>query len=630
MGKKSIEVNYLYFGAFLALLLFTSGGGIFTKPPLSGSRFFFFLYALGQALFEVSSLIFIQWLCRRFLGKLASTFFIGATFTLLFFHLLDFVMDRILNLSVWETIHFVFDESLENFLYLLDASGVSFWVWMLLFGSVALIPLFGVILYRWTEKITSIKLLHLRYEYFLQSFVCIPAALMFWEFSAAPLLHLDAYTSFIKSIPWKSTFFSPQSVKYPLTASLKKPQNELTVQKAIRQDKTRLGIKPNIYLFVAESLRDDFLTKEIAPHLHHFKQAAAPFALTLSNANGSHLSWFSLFHSQFSYAWRLTQKMGWKMGSPPLALLKKWGYKIRVYTSAELHYYGMEDLLFGADKQLVDSYQTFHHPSPLSAADSDGKTMEKWKEDCSKHPEWEEGQVFIFFWDATHFNYSWPSDWKIQFTPIAKEIEYLKIFQSEEGIQKIKNRYRNAISYIDSLFGDFLQHVASQKNAVIAFVGDHGEEFFERGHLFHGSHLSQEQTCVPIYIKFGQRKIDFSSKIVSQMDVFPSILHHLKGEQIQFLEGQSIFDRHRWPYAVASRFNGGKAPYEFFIHNGTYKLIAQFPNRQDIFAPGSLRVCSISDALDGSSGCDGNVSPWIASQFDPALKRLFRGSCSKE
>lgn len=630
MDKRAIKVNYLYFGVFLILLLFTSGGGIFTKPPLSGSRFFFFLYALGQALFEVAAFMFIQWLCQRFLGKIASMLFIGITFTLLFFHLLDFVMDRILNLSAWETICFVFDETWDNFLYLLDASGVSFWIWMLCFSATALIPVLGALLYWWTEKFFPTKPLYIRYEHFLQTFICIPAALIFWEFSASSLLHPDAYTSFIKSIPWKLTFLSPKSVQYPLPAALQQPHDEIAVQKAILQDKTWLGVKPNIYLFIAESLREDFLTEDVAPHLYAFKQSAAPFSLTLSNANGSHLSWFSLFHSQFSYAWRIRQQMDWKMGSPPLALLKKWGYKIRVYSSAELNYYGMEEFLFGSKNHLVDSYQTFHHRSPVSAADSDEKTVAKWKEDLLNHPEWDQGQVFIFFWDSTHFNYSWPSDWKIKFTPIAKEIDYLKIFQSEEDIAKIKNRYRNAISYIDSLFGDFLHKVSLQKNAVIAFLGDHGEEFFEHGHLFHGSHLSQEQTHVPIYIKFGQRKVDFTSKLVSQMDVFPSILHHLKGEKIPFLEGQSIFERNRWPYVVACRFNGGKTPYEFLIHNGAYKMIVQFPNRKNIFAQESLRVCSVSDLHDESGHCESHSFPWIASQFDPAVARLFRGSCSKK
>ena len=105
------------------------------------------------------------------------------------------------------------------------------------------------------------------------------------------------------------------------------------------------------------------------------------------------------------------------MGSPPLKLLKKWGYQVRVYSSAQLNYYGMETLLFGKGAHLVDSYQTFPHVPPLEAADSDAQAIAKLQSDMEKNPSLQEGQVFIIFWDATHFNYSWPKNWSPKFEP---------------------------------------------------------------------------------------------------------------------------------------------------------------------------------------------------------------------
>ena len=64
-----------------------------------------------------------------------------------------------------------------------------------------------------------------------------------------------------------------------------------------------LNHKPDIYLFVIESLREDYITVENSPHLNQFKEKNVSFDLTLSNANATHNSWFSLFHSKFPFYW---------------------------------------------------------------------------------------------------------------------------------------------------------------------------------------------------------------------------------------------------------------------------------------------------------------------------------------
>jgi hypothetical protein len=628
MDRKQIEVNYLYFGAFLGLLLMTSGSGIFTKAGLGDSRSVFFLYAAGQALFETLALIFLGWIIRIYLGSTAAMAYIGGTFVFLIMHLIDFVLNRILDLSIWDTIEvFVFGESWSNFIYLLDASGVPIWIWMLAVGAFAALPFIGMAIHSWTNRIVCRRRpLFVRPEWLLQAFLCIPAALCFWEYSSSRLLHPDAYTSLLQSLPWKWTFLQPQAVQYPMSASLFHPGKEKDMRAAIDADPTVLSQKPNIYLFVIESFREDFIDPNAAPHLHRFKQEANHFDLGLSNANGSHLSWFSIFHSQFSYFWNHLQSKGWTMGSPPINLLKKWGYKIRVYSSAQLKYYGMDELLFGKDLHLIDSYQTFHHAPPATAADSDRQALAKWKKDLSDNPDLAQGQCVIVFWDSTHFNYSWPQDWKLKFTPISKECDYFNVIQSPKKIEKIKNRYRNSVNYVDSLFGDFLKDLPDKENAIVIVTGDHGEEFLEHGHLFHGSHLTHEQTNIPLYMKFGQRIESETPRVVSQMDIFPSLLHHLSGRQIAFLEGRSIFSQGHWPYAIIARFNAGCSPYEFCVHNGDHKLIARFDNKKDMFRSAGLKIRSLWNKQDQCpfSDCNHhNMKEWVQMEFGPAIERVF-------
>ena len=112
------------------------------------------------------------------------------------------------------------------------------------------------------------------------------------------------------------------------------------------------------------------------------------------------------------------------MGSPPLAFLKKQGYKIHVYTSAQLEYYGLGRLLFGHENSLLDSYQSFHRSFPLKPADGDADALAKLQQDLAANPSLHEGQIFIIFWDSTHFNYSWAKNWTPKFIPFAGELAF--------------------------------------------------------------------------------------------------------------------------------------------------------------------------------------------------------------
>jgi hypothetical protein len=284
------SINYLYFGIFFLTLVFISAGNIFDRGDFTGSRFYFFLYAFGQAFLEVTLFVFIADLLKRVSNR-AFYCFIGFTFAVFILHSLDFMMSRVLDISIFRTVKiFVLDETFENFLTLLDASGVPNWVWLIFFSLIAMLPMVGVLLYRLSAKLVEKKPLYLRRMYFLQAFVCIPTALAVWDFSAGRVLHPDAYTSFIKAIPWKCTFTHPDRSIFQVKGPIKTPKTEAMLRQAIALDNTVLKKKPNIYLFVIESLREDSITEEIAPNLHQFKQDYTHFDLAVSNGNASNLS----------------------------------------------------------------------------------------------------------------------------------------------------------------------------------------------------------------------------------------------------------------------------------------------------------------------------------------------------
>lgn len=617
MGRK---VNYLYFGIFFLLLVLLISSSIFTKESLGGSEVFFFLYALGQVMVEIALCILIAFLLRTYAGRILTACFIGATFVAMIVHIFDFFMDRILDFSVWEAVNvFVLQESFENFLFLLDASGISLWVWLAFFALMATLPFVGIFVYHLTDKLASKRACPLSHSHFFQIVLCVPVALLLWDFSASKVIQPNAYTAFRKSLPWKATFLQPKTTLLNLPAPLKEPPAESLIADAIVKDQTTLAKRPNIFLIITESLREDCMRMDVAPNLAQFKSDFVQFDRAISGGNATHISWFSIFHSELPFHWKTCQLQR-KLGSPALQLLKKWGYQIHLYTSAQLSYYNMEELLFGENCYLLDTKQTFHHAPPTSAADSDAAALEKMQKDIKENPNFKEGNLFILFWDCTHFDYSWGKNWSPKFKPFAKEFAYFRTIQSEKTIQAIRNKYQNAVNYMDSLFGRLM--ATMENDAVVIFTGDHGEEFFEKGHLFHLSHLSKEQTSVPLYFKFGDgsKKVK-NQAVISHLDIFPSLLDYLGAPKMAFLKGRSIFQESAKPFAITARFNAGCTPYEFSIHNGENKLIAQFESAKEIYKAKALKIISLKTHED-QVVLPLEPSAWIESEFGDAIKNL--------
>ena len=409
---------------------------------------------------------------------------------------------------------------------MLTASGLPLWVWFGFFALLAIIPIIGIAIYRMTEWLTDKKPLGIRFGMMIQLSFCIPVALFLWDFSASRVLHREAHFSFIKSLPWKMTFLHPRIPILHLSHPLALPKTTDQIEQAIDNFSHSIQKKPNIYLFIVESLRDDAICPEIAPCLSQFRDENLHSNIALSNANATQISWFSIFHSNFPYYWNRINHQKENTGSPALSSCGKWDTKSRVYTSADLVYYGMDELLFGKNGELASSIKYFPHAAPKEAWESDEETIMAFARDLSNHPHYREGQCFIFFWDATHFDYSWPKHKPALFSPIAKGMNYFKAYNSKENIKSIKNAYKNAVNYIDTLFDHFLSIVPDREQSLIGFTGDHGEEFFEHGHLFHLSQLSDVQIQVPIFFQLP-RKPAAMPYLVTQMDIFPTLIDAL-------------------------------------------------------------------------------------------------------
>lgn len=613
------KVNFLYFAfLFICLTAVHSFHLLLLDAPVSQQGMF--LVDIGlQCFLESLLLLVLAELIFRYLHKTIFFVYIAATFLLLISQVIDFFLVRILDLTVWFGFGLVQEESWENFMEILEASSVSLSVWLLFGAMLVLLPLAGVLLFFFFDRLGKKRAMTLKHQ--LLFFGTALMGLIFWDFyNIAPQDSIH-YEKLRRALPFKSALFSPDLSKLKLGVLSAPCQKEIETTLALKH-------APDIYIFVIESLREDFITSEIAPNLFQFKKENVACDLSLSAANATHLSWFSLFSSQYPFNWSRSANFSKKEGSPPLKLLKERGYSIHVYSSAGLGFYELGERLFGKGRKLADSFFVNAQESQIAICEKDEKILQALSQKM-KDERGEGKHLHIVFLNSTHFDYSWPKKTDTHFLPFQEEIDYFKAAYSKEEVEGIKNRYRNAIHYLDFLFGKFmstLKETNASDEAIVVVTGDHGEEFYEDGHLFHGSTLNRQQTQVPLYFKFGNNSQLPSSErsiLTSHIDIFPTLFHYLFQQELvtPVLQGESIFqEKGRWPYAVVARYNGGSDPTEILIHNGRRKIICRMAPSNEIFPKTQLSILSVKDLYDQNVPLDFSL---VREEFGAALERLF-------
>lgn len=621
-SKNKIDINYIFFGLFLVISLIMGTLSVLTiKNAPFYAKIFFLIYSYGQSILEICLIALGAVILRKYFPKIIFYAFIGLSFIFFIIPVIDYAIFKVMDITFWEGLDIALDESLENFIEMLHATSIPFFIWIIC-GILALfLPVLGVFFYKICDKISNKKRLTIYEDHFIQIFFCIPLALFIWDFKASSTINPNLYSEYTRTLPWKFTFVQPKTLTIDSLVELKKPKTEKDILSLIDNKDLKVEKKPNIFIFVIESLRNDFITNEIAPTLYKFKQENISFERSLSNANGTQLSWFALFYSNYPFHWKYYKDINWSSGATSLHILKKMGYDINVYSAPELKYYSMIDLLFGPKACLAKSFYLFPHYHPKEACDSDIEALKQMENNLKK-----DQNIYITFFDSTHFLYSFPKDYKTPFIPYA-DVENFNIYSSFDNIELIKNRYRNAINFTDTLLNSFFNKLKEKNlwdDAIIIITGDHGEEFNEEGHLFHASHLSSMQTNVPIFFKLGKnlRKIP-SRKLVCHMDVFPSIFDYIFEKNIfeDSLFGESIFNETKFPFVITTRYNASRSPYEFFIHTENEKLTLRFKNKKEIFKNQHIQIISYKDKDDNTIEISSKQK--ILNTFEKAINKIF-------
>ncbi len=111
-------------------------------------------------------------------------------------------------------------------------------------------------------------------------------------------------------------------------------------------------------------------------------------------------------------------------------------------------------------------------------------------------------------------------------------------------VQYMVNLYREEIAYTDFHIGRLLEHIKKlnlEKDVLVVFTADHGEEFLERDWIGHGRHLYDELIHVPLIFRHSSiRGGKLCDTPVSTLDVAPTILDFLDLSEGWKTDGQSL------------------------------------------------------------------------------------------
>lgn len=585
--KKEFSVNWIfYLCCFVLLGLFNLFLSYNSNLDLS-LKIYAFCYGTLQSFVEILLIVGMgHWIHKKF-PLWVYHFFIGSIFIFLLIHFINTILVRMVDSHFDYAWNIFFSGSYQHFLSSIRSLDVNPLFVALVFSAFVVVPLLGIgfyrIFHRRRKNFSSSR-------YYMMLFSCV-CALFLFDLATIHNWSPNLIRRFQRILPFTKSFVSHLGPIVHLKQVLKPSLDE----KGLRAQLPPLQLQytTNIYLFVVEAFRKDHIQQKITPHLFALSQKNL-CETGISSANSTHQSWYSIFHSNYPFYWKTT-KSDWKNGGLPLQMLKNAGYKIRVYASTDLKYFAMDQLLFGTNTQLLEAYHDFSLQTSLSPAERDKLAIEKLKEDILKH---REKNVFITFIDSTHSNYNWTEDFPVKFKPIADPINYLEISTFRNSLDSIKNRYKNACRFVDFLLRDTFTHLKKHNlydTALICVTGDHGEEFYEEGAIFHGTHLNRYQTQIPIIFQIPKPKISKKVSYAGHVDIFPTLIYYLTGKEFSWLHGQSILSKNYTPAIVTAAHNGNATPYQFSFFNGRYKLTAQFSSTNRVFKDPYFEILSLED-----------------------------------
>ena len=304
-------------------------------------------------------------------------------------------------------------------------------------------------------------------------------------------------------------------------------------------------VKRHLFFLMVESLRADRFNPENMPLLTKFVKENNCYVSPRHFAGG-HTTEYGIFSALYGvFALNFHTFQGKSLPPFPVQLLKNNGYEILGGSASSIRSFnGMGFIQSG-----YDTYREF-----LSKNVSlDDMAMVDW---ALRRLNPSKLQYLFLFFNSPHHDYYYPKEFEIYKPTVPKDFNYLTLAGKPDLKKQFFNKYKNSIRFLDYNLTRFLRAATKKmdNNLIFSLIGDHGEEFWEKG--FHGhsaTTLIKEKIESPLIIcDLKNRNLKSNTPITNHIDIFPSLLSLLFPEenfQGKF-NGHSIFKPNPYPYSV--------------------------------------------------------------------------------
>jgi membrane-anchored protein YejM (alkaline phosphatase superfamily) len=351
----------------------------------------------------------------------------------------------------------------------------------------------------------------------------------------------------------------------------------------------------NIVMVVIESLRQQDIDSSTAPFYTELGKETVQAKNHYTGGNTTHFGLFSLLYGlnpYYFHDFRLSQV-------PPvgISLLRENGYSVYSTTARTMRWYDMEKFMLGKN--------------PDTFLPEDGKNYERDKlvtdrgiEIARDHEKTGKPYLNFLFYYTTHADYEHPDTHTIFEPEIKGRVDYSDEELKGRDRQKLVNRYKNAIHYVDSELERLvtgIQKTGAWDNTILIITGDHGEEFFEENSFGHNSNLNEYQMRVPLLMHIpGKGNIDID-KLTSHMDVMQTVLGEIFNTAIEELpfQGRNILSTDSGVVYVAKAHY--QRPRAYAILGDGQKVIVNLQG-------GFLEIESVLPEAEASQGGDGEMN----------------------
>ncbi|WP_242346616.1 sulfatase-like hydrolase/transferase [Anaeromyxobacter terrae] len=313
-------------------------------------------------------------------------------------------------------------------------------------------------------------------------------------------------------------------------------QESLRLPAGIAPQEIRFTRRPDVLFIVAESLPATHLAPDVMPNLWRRSEAGARFTRHYAGAVATHYTIFSLLYGL--QAQKLEATLG--AGRRPVLFpaLRENGYAVKALSASCLDWMDLRETVFAG----VSAEDLKNRCDGEGWGDRDPQLLADARKMAEAVPREQPLFMFVFLY-GTHFNYFYPPGQE-PFRPAWDGAGGIKA--TTAPADQIRNRAKNAAYALDGTLEEFLSWFERTrgKKPLVLFTGDHGEEFREKGHLGHGSAVTNEQIHVPFVVLGEGIPAGVHDAPTSHVDFVPTIFSLLGDTHPPSLhsDGLSAFD----------------------------------------------------------------------------------------